>query len=93
MFQRPPSFSRNCISAPGRSGNSNRHSRSCAHVGRVAAHHVAHVQLGHLVVGEVDRLVAGRASSCARQRRAILPRLRGDADEDVRLLRGRSAGS
>ena len=63
MFQRPPSVSRNCISAPGRSGNSKRHSRSCAHVGRTAADHVAHVQLRHLVVGQIDRLVAARRAA------------------------------
>ena len=63
-----------------------------AHVGRAAADHVAHVQLGHLVVGEVDGLVAG-GDQLRRQRRAVLARLRRDADEDVRLLAGRSAGS
>ena len=63
-----------------------------AHVRRAAAHHVADVQLGHLVVGQVHRLVAG-ARQLRRQRRAVLPRLRGEADEDVRLVAGRSAGS
>ena len=54
------------------------------HVWRVAADHVPHVQLGHLVVGEIDRLVAA-AIQHGGERGGILTRLRGDADKDVRL--------
>ena len=46
---------------------------------------MADVQLGHLVVGEVERLVAARVQ-LARQRRRVAPRVDADADEDVRLL-------
>ena len=51
---------------------------------RVSADHVPDVQLGHLVVGEIDRLVAARVEQLG-QRDAVLARLGGDADEDVRL--------
>ena len=84
MFQRPPSVSRNCISAPGRSGNSKRHTRSCADVRRAPAHHVPHVQLRHFVAGQIRRLVALRPQRAASV--AIVPCRGRDADEDVRLV-------
>ena len=55
---------------------------------RAAADHVAHVQLGDLVVGEVDRRVAAARAGPRRdgaRRRAS----RGEPDEDVRLARVR----
>ena len=55
------------------------------HLGRMAADHVTHVQLGELVVGEIDGLVPSRRE-LRRQRRTVLARLRREADEDVRLL-------
>ena len=61
MFQRPPSASRNCSSAPGRSGNSNRQTRSDATCRRPAADHVADVELGHLVAREIGGLVTAVA--------------------------------
>src|SRR5262245_39164785 len=51
----------------------------------VAADHVTHVQLGELVVGEVHGLVA-RRSQLRYQRRSVLPRVRREAHEDMRLL-------
>ena len=63
MFQRPPSVSRNFVSAPGPLGELEPAEPLVAHVGRRAADHVADVQLGHLVVGEVERLVAARAAA------------------------------
>src|SRR4030095_7205973 len=52
-----------------------------ANLGCVAAYHVPHVQLGELVVSQVDRLVT-RRGQLRDQRRAILTRLRGEANED-----------
>ena len=63
MFQREPIAFRKRSSAPGRSGNSKRNSTSSRDAARVPADHVAHVQLGHLVVGHVDDGVARRAAA------------------------------
>ena len=85
MFQRPPSFSRNCISAPGPLGELEPAQPLVARVGSAPADHVPDVQLRHLVLGEVDRFVAA-AGQQRGERGRVLARLGRDADEDVRLL-------
>ena len=85
MFQRPPRASRNWSSAPGRSGNSNRQTRSAATCGRVPADHVPDVELGHLVGRQIGGFVA-EAAQTRGDRLAMMPRLGRDADEDLRLV-------
>jgi hypothetical protein len=53
------------------------------HVGGVSPHHVPHVQLRHLVVGEIGGLVAPPAQ-LGDERVGIPARPGREADEDVR---------
>ena len=92
MFQSLRMLSRKRISAPGRSGNSKRYSSSFFAQRRASADHVAHVQLGHLVVGEIERLQPVAAQVAHDARRFLAPRDL-DADEDVRLASNRRCGS
>ena len=91
MFQRAPIACRNFSSAPGRSGNSKRYSSSCGEAARVPADHVAHVQLGHLVVGHVGDREAGGAQLLHHRillRASVRER---KADEDLRAVGARVA--
>ena len=86
MFQPRLMLFRKRISAPGRSGNSKRYRISFSRRRRVAADQMAHVQLGHFVVGQVVRLDPPRVHR-AQQRRGLVPVGDLDADENVRDAR------
>ena len=59
MFQRVPRTSRKWASAPGRLGEEEGEEALGHARGGAPADHGAHVDLGELVVGEVDDVVAG----------------------------------
>ena len=92
MFQRPPTRVEEVQQRAGTLGELEAAHPLRADVRRAAADHVAHVQLRHLVAGQIRRFVA-RARAAARPARRLRRASRRDADEDLRLRRVRSAGS
>ena len=86
MFQRPPSVVEERHQRARALGELEAAEPLVPHVGAAAADHVADVQLGHLVVGQIDGLVAARRVERRGEPRRILARLGRDADEDVRAL-------
>ena len=61
---------------------------------RMAAHHVAHVQLRHFVVGHVAHREARRRDAASDERIALRPALRErEADEDLRRRARPRSGS
>ena len=71
MFQRPPSVLEEAHQRAGALRKLEAADPLVAHVRRWSADHVADVQLGHLVVGEVERLVAGGAQPVRELRRVL----------------------
>ncbi len=84
MFQREPSLSRK-FSGPGAFGKLEAEQPLAAHLGTVAADHVADVQLGHLVVGQVEYREALLAQAGEQVGAVIGERMGLHADEQVGL--------
>ena len=82
-------LSRKRISAPGPLGKLEAVEELVLRGRRVAADQVAHVQLGHLVVGQVEGLEAVRREVRASERSRLAAVGDLDADEDVRRARRR----
>ena len=93
MFQRAPDRLQELQQRPGALRELEAIQQLVADAARVAADHVAHVQLGHLVVGHVGDRVARRAQRAVTAvplRAAVRER---EADEDLRAARRRRSGS
>ena len=85
MFHRPAQGLEELHEGPGALGELEAVEPLVPHPGRAAAHHVAHVELGHLVVGQVDGGVALLAQPGG-HRLAVAARRRLQPHEDVGLV-------
>ena len=87
MFQRPPSLLRNFIKAPGAFREFEAEHRFIVHALRgVTADHVTYMQLGGLVVGEIDHLIQMLAQFCQQLFTPVIVRPYLNTGKDDRLI-------